>query len=295
MKINAGNIQNQGVELMIDAKILDNPHGLKWDVSGNFSTNKNKIKALYGDVTSYGLGGFDVISVNAVVGKNYGEIFGRQFQRVTDQKSPYYGLLILGDDGLPQMTSVSTDLGNQQPNALLGFTTNFSYKNFGLSVSVDGSFGGKMFSGTLAQMEVLGTAANTVVNGRRDSIRMNGVVDDGNGGFTQSSKLVSAEKYWRDGIGRGNTGITEANLYDATNMRIRNIQLSYTFPNKILSGTPFQKASISVSCNNVLMLKSYMHGLDPESSYATGTNAVGFESGGAPTIRTFYVAINLGF
>ncbi len=295
MKINAGNIQNRGVELMVDAKILDNPNGFSWDVSGNFSTNNNTIKALYGDVTNYSLGGFDVISVNAVVGKKYGEIFGSDFERVTDQKSPYYGQLILKANGLPQATSTSVDLGNQQPNALMGFTTNFAYKNFGLSVSLDGSFGGKMFSGTLEQMEVLGTSPNTIVNGARDSLVVAGVISDGNGGYTKNTQLISMEKYWHDGIGVGNTGITEANLYDATNVRIRNIQLSYAFPRKMLARTPFQKASIALSCNNVWMLKSYMNGLDPESSYATGTNAVGFESGSAPTMRTFYIAINLGF
>jgi hypothetical protein len=296
MKINAGNIQNKGVELMVDAKILDNPNGLSWDVSGNFSTNNNTIKALYGDVTNYNLGGFDVISVNAVVGKKYGEIFGSTFERVTDQKSPYYGQLILkASNGLPQATSTSVDLGNQQPNALMGFTTKFAYKNFGLSVSLDGSFGGKMFSGTLEQMEVFGTSPNTVVNGARDSLIVAGVIPDGNGGYTKNTQLVSIEKYWHDGIGVGNTGITEANLYNATNVRVRNIQLSYAFPRKMLARTPFQKASIALSCNNVWMLKSYMNGLDPESSYATGTNAVGFESGSAPTMRTFYIAINLGF
>jgi TonB-linked SusC/RagA family outer membrane protein len=295
MKINAGNIQNKGVELTVDAKLLDNPNGLSWDVSGNFSTNKNKIKALYGDVITYGLGGYDVISVNAVVGKDYGEIFGSQYQRVTDKKSASYGQLILDDQGRPQMTSTPADLGNQQPDALLGFTTNFAYRNFGLSVSLDGSFGGKMYSATLDQMEALGTAANTVVGGRRDSILVAGVVSDGNGGYTANTKKLSTEQYWGAVAGSGNTGITEANLYDATNVRIRNIQLSYSLPSRILARTPFQKASISLSCNNVLMLTSHMHGLDPESSYATGTNAVGFESGSAPTFRTFYIAINLGF
>lgn len=296
MKINAGNIQNSGVELMADAKIFDNPNGFSWDVSGNFSHNNNTIKALYGTVTSYGLGGFDVISVNAVVGKKYGEIFGSAFDRITDPKSQYYGQLILSTAGLPQAApGASVDLGNQQPNVLMGFTSNFAYKNFGLSISLDGSFGGKMFSATLEQMEMAGTASNTVVNGARDSLVVAGVISDGNGGYTKNTQLVSLQKYWQSGIGVGNTGITQANLYDATNVRIRNIQLSYNLPRRMLLKTPFQKASIALSCNNVLMLKSYMNGLDPESSYATGTNAVGFESGSAPTMRTFYIAINLGF
>lgn len=294
-KINAGNIQNKGLELTVDAKILDNPNGLSWDISGNFSTNKNTIKALYGDVKIYALHSFDVVSVNAVVGEEYGEIFGTTFQRVEDEKSPYYGQLILDAEGRPLMTSTSVDLGNQQPDALLGFTTNFAYKNFALSVSIDGSLGGKMYSGTLAQMQALGTAANTVVNGSRDSMLIAGVISAGEGTFTKNTSRISAQEYWSAVAGSGNTGITEANLYDATNVRIRNIQLSYTLPGNILNSTPFRNASISLSCNNVLMLASHMHGLDPESSYATGTNAVGFESGSAPTFRTFYIAINLGF
>ncbi len=294
-KINAGNIQNEGLELMLDAQIIKQPNdGFNWDLSVNFSTNKNKIVALYKDVNKYSLGGFDVISVNAVVGKDYGEIYGRKYVRVEDEDDPNYGKLIL-NKGLPQMTSESYDLGNQQPDALLGFTTNFTYKHFGLSVSVDGSFGGKMFSSTLLAMEKAGTAANTVVNGKRDSILVAGVYDSGNKNYKKNTTKVSAQNYWQNGIGTGNTGITEANLYDATNVRIRNIQLSYSVPHTLLESTPFQSAGITLSCNNVLMLSSHMHGLDPESSFASGSNAVGYESGSAPTFRTFYIAINLGF
>jgi hypothetical protein len=55
-----------------------------------------------------------------------------------------------------------------------------------------------------------------------------------------------------------------------------------------------QKAIVSVSCNNVWLITSHMRGLDPESSYATGTTAYGFENGSAPTTRTFYINLSLG-
>ncbi|HLR37160.1 MAG TPA: hypothetical protein VK084_03860, partial [Chitinophagaceae bacterium] len=295
MMINAGNIQNEGLELMLDGQIIKNSNnGFNWDASVNFSTNKNMIVALSPGISQYQLGGFDVISVNAVTGKEYGEIYGRKFLRVTDEDSPYYGQKII-IDGLPQGTSASTDLGNQSPNYLLGFTTNFTYKNFGMSISVDGSFGGKMFSSTLVAMQQRGTSALTVVNGGRDSILVPGVVSDGDGGYVENTEKVSAQNYWQNGIGVDNTGITEANLYDATNVRIRNIQLSYSIPKTILNTTPFQQASIALSCNNVLMLSSHMHGLDPESSFASGSNATGYESGAAPTLRSFHITVNLGF
>jgi len=78
-------------------------------------------------------------------------------------------------------------------------------------------------------------------------------------------------------------------------LRLQNIQLSYNFPKKLLGNSFIQKAMVSVSCNNVWLITSHMHGVDPESVYATGTPAVGFENGGAPTSRIYYINLSLGF
>ncbi|TDE27979.1 SusC/RagA family TonB-linked outer membrane protein [Flavobacterium ranwuense] len=294
-KINAGNIQNKGVELVVDGKILTNPNSLLWNVSANFSTNQSKILELSEGVTRYGLGGFDNIQVLAEVGKSYGEIYGSKFLRVTDATSPSFGQLVIGADGLPQaVTGPAESLGNQQAKAMLGFTNTFAYKGFSLAFLIDARFGGKMFSGTLADMQQSGTASQTVVNGLRDDIVADGVVVNGTG-YVQNTKAVSPQLYWSRVAGSGNLGITEANIYDASNIRLRNVQFNYDFPAKFLAKTAIQKAKIGVSCNNVWMIKSHMNGLDPESVFATGTNAVGFENGAAPTTRTFLINLALSF
>ena len=110
-----------------------------------------------------------------------------------------------------------------------------------------------------------------------------------------NTNKVSVQQYWQNGIGVGNTGITSANLYDASNVRIRNVQLSYNFPGSLLGGTFVQKAVVSISCNNVWLISSHMHGLDPESVFATGTPSVGFENASPPTSRIFYVNLSIGF
>jgi len=187
-------------------------------------------------------------------------------------------------------------MGNQQATALLGLTNSFAYKGFGLSVQLDARFGGKIFSQTLDNMERNGTAAITVNNGSRDSLIVKGVVLDPNTNqYVVNTKKISAQQYWAATAGVGNSGITEINLYDATNVRIRNIQLSYNFSKKLLGNSFIQKAMVSVSCNNVWLITSHLHGVDPESVYATGTPAVGFENGGAPTSRIFYINLSLGF
>lgn len=293
-KINAGNIQNKGVELTVDARILTNPNSLRWNITANYSSNDNSIVSLYPGVTQYQFGGFDQIQVLAVTGQKYGELYGTQILRVTDKKDPNYGKWLLDDNGLPKTNGTAVRLGNQQANALLGLTNAFSYKNFGLSILLDGRFGGKMFSGTLDNMERAGTAALTVMNGGRDSMVVSGVISSGNDQYVQNTKRVSAQQYWLALAGPGNIGITEANLYDASNLRIRNIQLSYNLPHNVIAKSFIQRAQVSLSMNNVWLISSHLHGLDPDSVYATGTNATGFENGSSPTPRTIFVNITLG-
>ena len=295
MKINAADVRNKGIEITADARILDNPRSLNWTLGVNFSHNKTTVPYIYPGVDKYQLpgGGFDNIQILAVAGQPYGEIYGTDLLRVTDAKDPNYGQLILSSIGLPQATTDISRLGNQQASALLGITNSFSYKGFGLLIQLDGRFGGKIFSQTLDNMERNGTAA--ITGGTRDSMIVQGVVLDGNGGYVANTHKISTQEYWGAVAGTGNTGITTTNLYDATNVRIRNIQLSYNFSQNMLKGSFIQRAVVSVSCNNVWLITSHMHGLDPESVFATGTPSVGFENASPPTSRIFYVNLSLGF
>jgi TonB-linked SusC/RagA family outer membrane protein len=303
--VNSGNIQNTGVEISADARILpgQNPNTLGWTMSVNYAHNNNTVKSIYPGIEKYQLGGFDQISVLAVAGQRYGQIYGTKLLRVTDPKDANYGKMIVSGAGLPQATPGDTLLGNQQAKHIIGLTNKFSYKHFTLSVLLDASLGGKMFSLTLSSMESAGTAAATVVNGKRDSMVVAGVVSTGANQYAPNTTRISPQQYWT-ALGAGNTGITEPNLYDASNIRVRNIQLSYSLPKNVIKQTPIQRASLTVSCNNVWMISSHMHGLDPESSYATGGmptsggttgTAIGFENGSAPTTRTYYVTLSLGF
>ena len=294
-KINAGNIENKGFELVVDGRILTDPNSLLWNITANFSTNKSKIIALSEGVNRYALGGFDNISVVAEVGKQYGEIYGSRFLRVTDETNASFGQLIIDANGLPQIApGAAVSLGNQQAKGMAGLTNTFGYKNFSLAFLIDARIGGKMFSGTLADMQASGNSSLTVVDGLRDDFVVNGVVASGST-FSPNAKAVPTQLYWDRVAGSGNLGITEANMYDASNIRLRNIQLNYDLPAKLLSKVYIQKAKIGLSCNNVWMIKSHMNGLDPESVFATGSNAVGFENGGAPTTRTFLINLALSF
>ncbi|PST82282.1 SusC/RagA family TonB-linked outer membrane protein [Pedobacter yulinensis] len=296
-KINAGNIRNQGFEIMADARIFNDPQGFTWNLSGNFSRNRNTIESLYGDVKTYRLGGYDNLRIEAVVGGNYGEIYGSRFLRVQDANSPYFGQLILNAQGLPQADAEAVKLGDQQAFGLMGITNSFAYKGISLSFQVDARFGGEIFSGTNVSLQRAGTAALTAPDGVRENFVVPGVIrNTSTQQFQPNTTPVSQQLYWTQVTNAsGNLGINEANIYDASNIRLRNVQLGYDLPAKYLGNSPVRRARVGVSCNNVWLIKSHMNGIDPESIFNTGTNATGFENASAPTNRSFLFNLTLGF
>ncbi|MDG5798896.1 SusC/RagA family TonB-linked outer membrane protein [Marinilabiliaceae bacterium ANBcel2] len=295
-KINAGDIQNEGVELEVYGTLLDERSaGIGWDMRLNYSYNRNTIEELAEGVTQYQLGGFDNLRIVADVGGNYGEIYGTQFQRVEDEESQFYGQKILDSDGLPLGTTESHRLGSQQPDALVGLTNTFTYRGLRLSMLLDARIGGEMFSGTNHAMQSAGTAAVTAPGGEREDMVVEGVIDTGEG-YVANDREVTQQLYWERITGAtGNLGINEANVYDATNIRLRTIALEYNIPARFLGNAPIQNARVGASANNVWLIDSKMNGVDPESVFATGTNAVGFENTAPPTSRSFMFNLTLGF
>lgn len=294
--VNAGDVQNTGIEVSVNGKIFNNPEGFSWDASVNYSTNKNTIESLADEVTQYKLGGFDNLSVLAVERGGYGEIWGTRYSRVQDESSPHFGKIIVDGNGLPTASGEKYKLGDQQPKAMIGFTNNFTYKNLSFGFQIDARIGGDIFSGSNLALQQSGNAAVTVVNGDRADIVVDGVVSDGADGYVQNNVGVSPQRYWTAVTARsGNLGINEANIYDATNVRLRNVNVNYTIPASWFGDSGIQSLKLGLSANNVWMLKNNLNGIDPESVFATSTNATGFEYLSPPTTSSVFLNVSLSF
>ena len=177
---------------------------------------------------------------------------------------------------------------------MAGWTNSFTYKNFGFSFLIDGRFGGDIFSFTNLELQRSGIAEVTAPGGKREDIVVPGVVKQADGTYAPNQTPVSLQQYYQ-ALGTGRAGISEAYVYDATNIRLRNVSLTYSFPSSMLKKTPIQRLKLGVSVNNVWMIKSNLDGIDPESVYATSTNATGMENASAPTSRTYLFNVTLGF
>ena len=294
-KVNAGNIQNQGFELSLNGAIMQTASGFNWDAQAHFSLNRSKILELTEGVTVYDIKTVDVLQIAATEGGKYGDIYGQTFQRVTDKDSPHYGKIVVGDDGLPLISTEKSKVGNQSPDWMMGWTNNFSYKGFNLSFLIDFRIGGSIYSATASNLYTRGNAAGTVVNGdRAEFVVPNTVVQQGSG-YAENTVAVTPQNYWERIGSTGNYGLPEVYTYSATNVRLRNITFGYEFNRQMLKKTPFQRVRLSATCNNVWMIHYNLPGIDPESVAATNTNATGFENGAAPTSRSYTFNVTVGF
>ena len=210
-KVNAGNIQNEGLEISLNGAIFQSPdmQGFNWNATAQFSLNRNKIIDLYPGVTLYDIKTLDAIQIVAAQGSYYGDIYGQTFLRVTDKDSPHYGKVIVGDDGLPLISAEKSKVGNQSPDWMLGLTNSFSYKGFNLSFLVDFRIGGDIYSATASNLFVRGNAAGTVVNGERQDFVVPNTVVRKDGGYVENNVPVTHQNYWERIGSTGNYGLPE--------------------------------------------------------------------------------------
>ncbi len=294
-KINAGNIQNEGIEIMLNADIFRNNNGFNWTLNANMSQNENRMIELVEGVKEYSLGTVDDLKIVAMAGGKYGEIYGKKMMRVDDETSSHYGKVIVDDGGLPLKGNNWEYLGNQQPDWMLGINNMFSYKNLSLGFLLDMKFGGKIFSGTTVFNHTFGVASQTVVNGERAEFVVDGVVDNGDGTYSANTKKVLPEDYWNRVAATGNLGITDEFTYDASSIRLRNVRIGYKLPSRWFNNIPIIGADVSLIGNNVWLIHSNTPGVDPESVMGVGTNAIGMEMGSPPTMRSFTFNVSLKF
>ncbi|MDU1904430.1 MAG: SusC/RagA family TonB-linked outer membrane protein [Dysgonomonas sp.] len=278
--VNAGNIRNRGVELMLTGTPVLTKD-FQWDIALNWSKNSNKILELAPGAESQDLGHASyasMVRIYANEGGTYGDLWGSTLKR-DDQ-----GNLLLTDKGMPIKVSALSKLGNANPDWMGGITNTFRYKGFDLSFQIDMRYGGDVYMGSIRTGTNSGTLEKSLHG--REGFVVDGIIESTGQRNTQE---VKAENYWGT-----MASITEPWIYDATNIRLRELSVGYTLPRKVLSNTPIQSAKISFVGRNLWMIHSKTDGFDPESGFSTG-NAQGFEFGSMPTLRSLGFNVNVTF
>jgi hypothetical protein len=292
--INAGNIQNKGLELMLTAKPISSK-SFSYDATLNFARNINEVIELTPRTKQVFLGGGYGRTAGPLVseGGRYGDLYGEGWKRDAQ------GRFIVDDKGLPVGSGAgATFIGNFNPDYTLGLNNQFNINGLQLSFLIDGRFGGVMVSGTDANLAFDGSADYTT-EFRTGGLVLDAVKADG----TKNTTAVSAEQFWTR-VSGGRYSFGEFFAYDATNVRIRELSLGYDL--KVGQSIGLDKVRVSLNGRNLLFLyrgssildingipKRKMN-FDPDIQLGAG-NYQGVEYGSLPSTRSLGLNLQLSF
>ena len=324
--LNAGEIQNEGMELFLSAKLFDKK--FKWSTDINWSKNESFVASLFDGVESRLIRSWFNVGVFAEVGEPFGNIRGNS--QLVD---PETGTPLVLANGRAAWESNQL-LGNAQPDWIGSIRNSFSYKGFSLNFLVDVKMGGDLYSGTMAKTYNHGVHAGTLEgreewllstlilgennnerqgrglfgNNYADSDRPKGRIyensalgvqdadgnwaaeRDANGEIIYTQRWLNPQVYGYDGLQDQRRFV-----YDASYVKLREVTLGYNIPHRLIKKIKIKNAKISVVGRNLWTIyRNTPQGIDPESGTTSG-NGQGIEYGSFLPTRTLGVNVKLVF
>lgn len=286
--INAGEVRNRGIELMLDAAPVKSSNW-EWNTTLTWAKNESRVLSLHEKIEG---GTMELLSSSgaklmAVEGGPSGALYGRGFKRAPD------GQVIYDENGYPELTDDLIYIGNTEPKWVAGFINSVRFKNFRLSAVIDGKYGGRIYSHTHHKLTQQGKLKHTLRGREEGELVGEGVVDNGDGTYSPNTRAIPIAEYYDTHYKLVNT---EANSFDASFVKLREVSLEYGVPAKLLEHTFLNKLSFSVYGRNLAVISDFPI-YDPEvAGLAGGTNMhPGAEVGQMPVPTEFGMNIKLGF
>jgi len=307
--INAGELENKGVEVFVSGYPIK-MNDFKWQMSINWSKNKNKLISLDAGRTNLQIASFQSgLTLNATVGEPYGMIKGSDY--IYDDN----GNKIVGDDGNYLATTTSDkNIGNIQADWIGGINNKFTYKNLSFNFLIDIKKGGSVFSldqgygqdtGLYPETAGINDLGNPVRNTLADGggyinsgVMLNPAYTPTNGQpqYIQNTIRVDAsDSSEASGLGYGiSANPDKAYVYDASYVKLREIGLSYNLPSKFLEKTFIKDISIGLQGSNLWIIDKNLPHADPEAGTSSG-NVQGYQSGVMPSVKVYSFNLKVNF
>lgn len=280
---NAGKVNNWGIELSVGFNQDLGP--VNWNSNLIYSMNRNEIKELLPEYvtdrttsttvkspTEFSVASADSYRMILKEGGTMSDIYA------TKLKQDLHGDILISNGGVSAEENTFIKVGSAAPKYNLGFRNSFSWKGVELDFLIDARVGGEVISATQALMDQFGVSQQTAT--ARD-----------NGGVPVNNGKLDAEQYYGT-VASGKTGLLVHYVYSATNVRLREMSLSYMLPAKWFG----EKLNISLSLTGHNLLMFYKKApFDPELTANTGTYYQGFDYFMPPSLRSFGFGVKVNF
>lgn len=279
--INAGSIANKGYEFQLSAAAVVTENFV-WDFGLNFTKSNSVVESLNDGLESITLNSLWAVSVEARPGEEFGSIYGYDFLRDN------FGQKLITNDGFAQKGE-RVNLGNITPDYFGGITNNFRYKNVSLSTLIGFQKGGEFYSYGRAYRMFFGTDALSL-EGRETGIIENGINE--NTGFVNETPVNAMLKQYTDIL---TNEIATNQILDATNVKLKEVVLTYNFNGSALKNTFIQSASISAVGRNLFFIYNAAGDIDPEASYSSNPTGAALEHSSLPSTRSYGLNLKMNF
>ncbi|WP_207433905.1 TonB-dependent receptor [Sabulibacter ruber] len=274
---NVGSLQNKGLEFLVSSQNLVGD--FSWTTDLNLSFNRNKVTNILGQNVFYGgVAGRGDVSLSRE-GAPLAMFYGYQWGGVDPATGMAYYINRNGESTFTPAPEDRTIIGNPNPDFIYGVTNTFSYKNFGLSIFLQGSQGNDIFNASRIEMEGMSDPKNQgieVINRWRNP-----------GDVTDIPRAVWANT--------DNSRISSRFVEDGSYLRVKTLTLSYNLPSTVLSKIKLNNLRIYATGENLFTITDYS-GFDPEVNAFGGANrAQGVDYGTYPQTRNLILGLNLSF
>ncbi|RXK83486.1 SusC/RagA family TonB-linked outer membrane protein [Filimonas effusa] len=288
---NVGRMTNKGIELTVSGTPVKTKD-FSWNVSGNFTKNKNKVQYVIADhsVKSFQIGGFVYSGLipSIVEGQPFGVVLGSKF--LTNSKGER---LIDSTTGNYAGYLANQIVANPNRDWSAGLTNTFNYKRFSFSFLLDYKQGGDIVSFTVSTLRANGSLKETAVDRDLPKV-LPGVIARADGSYVQNNIQVPSQTYWNGSFG-SSTGASTSNefaVFDATTFRVREVSLGYEFVGDVIKSGVLKSVRLSIYGRN-LFFYAPNSPIDPEMNTQGAGNIRGLELLSAPNTRNYGAALRV--
>ena len=286
--IQSGNVLNQGCEFTLGFE-KEWKNIFNWSSNFTFSTNQNKIISLAENVLNAATGEYfsvDLLDMNGLGRAHFllkeGGTLGDLYSLV-DYNYDSNGMIVINEDGTttPVVITDAKDyvkLGSVLPKANLSWRNDFRIQNFNLGFLITARIGGIVYSSTQAVLDYYGVSEASAT------------ARDAGGVFINGGDCVDANK-WYTSVG-GSNPLPQEYTYSATNVRLQEASIGYTFPRKMLGNVC--DLNLSLVGRNLLMIYNKAP-FDPEAVATTGNYYQGIDHFMMPALRNFGFNVRITF
>lgn len=305
-KINSGKTENKGFELVVNATPIQLSNSFKWDIGFNFSRSRTNVLYLTEGMEELILTNQNLEDAKVVarVGERMGQLYGTAYQRVQD--GPLKGQPILNSAG-QYVAESNVYLGNVNPDWTASVHSGLSFKGFSVNVLFDIRQGGYFISRTLNKFVGAGMTVESLEGrGAREPgkeyeglyYREGAIMVDGeyqqnlqifDGTFSQGIAGNDVRRFIKTKYDH----ISEAQLTDASFVKLRELRVGYSLPAKWARKCYLQNINVAFVGRDLFLWTKNPH-VDPESGGMDNLN-LGIDAFSVPASKSLGFQINVSF